>query len=226
MAHAPAPQVAQCRLHRGLRVADRSRPRRLLGGSLRDRQPDEGIAPLAVSLILGCDPGATGAIAFLTPSGDLLAVEDIPVDKIAVGKGKRSRVAIPRLLALLRGAAGAHAFIEQPQYRPMRKPNAQTGVPETSHMGVAGAGAFGETYGAILACMVASGCAVTEVRPGVWGRSIGLKGGKDDARRMAGNLFPASSGLFARVMDHNRADGALLGYYGSRVLRGGGREAA
>ena len=88
-------------------------------------------------------------------------------------------------------------------------------------MGVAGSGAFGESYGCLITALVASGCAITEVRPGVWGRSIGLKGGKDDARRMAANQFPAMAGMFARVKDDGRADGALIGYYGVLKLRGG-----
>lgn len=180
---------------------------------------------LAVHLIIGVDPGASGAIAFLSPAGDLLGVEDMPIDRVAVGTGKRSRVAIPRLLGLLKGSAGAHAFIEQPTYRPMRRPNPQTGVPEATHMGVAGAGAFGENYGCLITALVASGCMLTEVRPGVWSRAIGLKGGKDDSRRMAANLFPGVARLFARVKDNGRSDAALVGWWGARSLRGG-REAA
>ena len=172
-------------------------------------------------IVIGADPGASGAIAFLDEAGNLLDVIDIPVDKIQVGKHSRSRVAIPRLLAALKGAAGAHAFVEQPTYRPMKKRNPATGQIVDTQMGVAGAGAFGESYGCLITALVASGCAITEVRPGVWGRSIGLKGGKDDARRMAANQFPAMAGMFARVKDDGRADGALIGYYGVLKLRGG-----
>ena len=177
-----------------------------------------------MSPVIGIDPGATGAVAFLSPDGTLLAVEDIPVDTVTVGKGNRSRVSVPRLLALLKGASGSHAFIEQPTYRPMTRPNAQTGVPEASRMGAAGAGAFGEAYGCVLTACVASGCAVREVRPGAWSRAIGLKGGsegKDNSRRMAADLFPASAHLFARKKDNGRSDAALIGYWGAREMRGG-----
>lgn len=181
---------------------------------------------MTVDLIVAIDPGATGAIAFLDTTGNLLGVEDIPVDRISVGKHSRSRVAIPKLLALLGQARGAYGVIEQPTYRPMTRPNAQTGVPETAAMGVAGAGAFGETYGCLITACVACGLSLDEVRPGVWGKAIGLKGGKDDARRMAGNLFPGLSSLFARVKDHNRAEAALIGFWKARVLRGTDRKAA
>ena len=181
---------------------------------------------MTVSLVIGIDTGATGAIAFLTPDGDLLDVVDVPCDHVQVGKHSRSRISPPRLLALLKGAQGAHAFLEQPTYRPMRKRNPQTGEVTAEQMGVAGAGAFGESYGVMLMGVVASGCAYTEVRPGVWGRSIKLHGGKDNSRRMAGRLFPAHAGLFARQKDDGRSDAALIGWWGARELRGGQREAA
>ena len=173
-----------------------------------------------VALIVGCDPGVAGAIAFLTTEGKLLAVEDIPVDRTQVGKHARSKVSIPRLLSLLRGAEDARFFVEEPEFRPMMKRNAQTGEVEKTQMGVAGAGAFGITYGCIAACAVASGCALVEVRARVWKSAIGLRGGKEDSRRMAANLFPAQAGLFARVMDHNRAEAALIAYWGLRDMRG------
>ena len=175
-----------------------------------------------VALILGVDPGATGAISFHSPDGGLLGIEDIPVDRVQVGKHSRSRVNVPRLWSLVQSIGGTNpaVFLEKPNYRPMMKRNAQTGQVEKSQMGVAGAGAFGETYGAILATLVIAGAQIHEVAPGVWGRSIGLKGGKDDAIRLAGNLFPPSAKLFARKMDHNRAEAALIGYYGARKLRG------
>lgn len=176
-----------------------------------------------VSLIIGVDPGASGAISFLQPNGALFGIEDIPVDRIQVGKHSRSRVNIPRLWGLLQGLGnGTAVFIEKPNYRPMMKRNPKTGVPEPMQMGVAGAGAFGETYGSLLAALVIAGAQIHEVAPGVWGRAIGLKGGKDDAIRLAGNLFPASAKLFARKMDHNRAEAALIGYYGAQKLRGEG----
>lgn len=176
-----------------------------------------------IALILGIDPGATGAISFNSPDGGLLGIEDIPVDRVQVGKHSRSRVNIPNLWRMVQsigGASGVAAFIEKPNYRPMMKRNPQTGQTEKSQMGVAGAGAFGETYGSILAVLVVAGAQIHEVAPGVWGRSIGLKGGKDDAIRLAGNLFPASAELFARKKDHNRAEAALIGYYGAQRLRG------
>ena len=180
---------------------------------------------MTATLVIGIDPDASGAIAFLTPAGELLAVEDMPMDTVQVGKHSRSRTAVPRLLALLKDAAGAHAFVERPTFRPMKRRDPATGVVTEVSMGVAGAGAMGEKYGCVITALAASGAALTEVRPGVWGAAIGLKGGKDDARRMAANLFPAHAERFARVKDDGRADAALIGYYGARQLRGDRRVA-
>jgi len=181
---------------------------------------------MTVSLVIGVDTGVGGAIAFLTPDGDLLDVVDMPVDRIQVGKHARSRMSPPRLLAVLKGAAAGHAFLEQPTYRPMKRRDPKTGKIVEAQMGVAGAGAFGESYGVLLMGVVASGCSYEEVRPGVWGRAIGLKGGKDDARRMAARLFPAHADRFARVKDDGRADAALIGWWGARELRGERQETA
>ena len=37
-------------------------------------------------MIVGVDPGAAGAVAYLSDAGELLAVDDMPVDKVQVGK--------------------------------------------------------------------------------------------------------------------------------------------
>ena len=178
-----------------------------------------------MSLIIGCDPGASGAIAFLSPEGSLLAVEDIPVDRTQVGKHSRSKVSIPRLLTLLKGAEGARFFVEEPEFRPMQKRNPKTGELVAQQMGVAGAGAFGITYGCLITAAVASGCALIEVRARVWKQALGLHAGKEDSQRMVANLFPAQAALFARVKDHNRAEAALIGYWGLRDMRGERRAA-
>jgi len=39
-----------------------------------------------------------------------------------------------------------------------------------------------------------------------------MKRGDDAGRLRAAYLFPSRSNLFARKMDHNRADAALIGY--------------
>ena len=181
---------------------------------------------MTTPLVIGVDPGATGAIAILSPDGQLLAVDDMPVDTVQVGKHSRSRVSYHRLAALLSGAAGAQAFIELPQFRPMNKRDPETGEVKPTSMGVMGAGAFGISYGLTAGALMAAGCALTEVSAGVWDRAIGLKGGPDDSRRMAASLFPAMAGLFARKKDKDRSDAALLGWYGVLRLRGSGMPAA
>lgn len=177
---------------------------------------------MTASLVIGVDPGAAGAIAFLSPDGQLLAVEDMPIDRVQVGKHSRSRVSFHRLLALLSGAAGAEAFIELPTFRPMNRRNPATGEVVATSMGVMGAGAFGISYGLTAGALMAAGCALHEVSPVTWVRAVGLQGGKDGSRRMAADLFPAQAELFALKKADGRADAALLGRYGVLRLRGEG----
>ena len=172
-------------------------------------------------MIVGVDPGAAGAVAYLSDAGELLAVDDMPVDKVQVGKSLRSRLSRHRAWMLFKLLpAGTQVFIEQPEYRPMRRHNPQTGAIEKMNMGVAGAGAFGEMYGAVAAFAVAAGAVLEDVRPASWKAAIGLRGGKDDSRRLAMNQFPGWAGHFVRVKDDGRAEAALIGMYGYRKLHG------
>ena len=173
---------------------------------------------MTAPLVIGVDPGVSGAISFLSPDGQLLAVEDMPVDTVQVGKHSRSRVSFHRLAALLSGAAGARACIERPQFRPMNKRDPKTGMVVPTSMGVMGAGAFGISYGLAAGALYAAGCVLREVDPGVWDRAIGLKGGPDDSRRMAADRFPVMAGLFARKKDDGRSDAALIGLYEIMML--------
>jgi len=58
------------------------------------------------------------------------------------------------------------------------------------------------------------------VRNGEWRAAVKLRGGKDDARRLAGNLFPAQASLFGREKDDGRAEAVLIGLHGTRELNG------
>lgn len=180
-----------------------------------------------MTVIVGVDPGASGAIAFLdADTEDLIAVEDMPVDRVQVGRHVRSRVARSALLALLKRAAGSPAFTERPEGRPLRSTSRKTGQTETRQPGAAGMLSLGENYGCVVMGCTATGMRLTEVRPGVWKSALGVKAAKDDSRRRSSELWPAMAHLFERVRDDGRAEAALIALYGARVLKGTMREAA
>lgn len=171
-------------------------------------------------IVVGIDVGLEGAFAFYdSEDRAILAIEDMPVDRISLASGKeRGRVNDREVLRILSRAMGAHAFIERPEARPMRSRDRVTGAVTLRQPGGAGMLAFGEGYGILHCACIASGMAVTEVRPGMWKRSLGVSGDKDDARRRASELFPRWADYFRRKKDDGRAESALLALYGSRQL--------
>lgn len=174
-----------------------------------------------MTICVGVDPGANGAIAFIDiDSGELLMVEDMPVDKTQTGKHVRSRVARGRLLEIMYRAKGATVFTERPEGRPMKSTNKKTGQIETRQPGAAGMLSLGENYGNILMSCTAAEMAVTEIRPGQWKSKLSVSASKDDAIRRASELFPSHTHLLARKKDDGRAEAILLAYYGMLSLRG------
>jgi len=170
-------------------------------------------------IIVGVDPGASGAIAFLdADTNTLLDVHDMPIDRTQIGKFVRSRVARRALLDLLNRARGAVVFTERPEGRPMRQTNKKTGQTELRQPGAQGMLSLGENYGCVIMACTAADMSVTEVRPGQWKGAIGVPAAKDDARRRATELFPAHAAKFVRVKDDGRAESALIAYYGARKM--------
>jgi crossover junction endodeoxyribonuclease RuvC len=80
-----------------------------------------------------------------------------------------------------------------------------------------GAFMFGEGYGIVHCAVIANGMVLTEVRPGIWKKAMGVGGDKDEARRRASELFPLFKSYFVRKMDDGRAEAALLALWGARA---------
>lgn len=147
--------------------------------------------------ILGIDPGASGACAFLYPSHpELIAVYDAPV----VGKEIN--------------ASALYDLIQQ--HRP------QLAVIESVHafkgQGVSSSFNFGAAFGVALGVIGASKIPLVRVTPGKWKKYFSLDADKEKARALAISKWPASE-HFRRKMDHGRAEAALLALYGAQTHR-------
>ncbi|WP_400769346.1 hypothetical protein [Methylosinus sporium] len=156
--------------------------------------------------LIGIDIGVKGALALLSPNGDLLEVVDMPT----LDDGPKGRPAVnPPLLAELvyRWHAG-HAFIELVGARPGE--------------GAVGAFAFGRSRGVVEGVLGAAGIPATHLTPPTWKRLVGIPAGtdgaKDAARSEAIRRWPAQAGLFARVKDDGRAESALIAVAGLTKL--------
>lgn len=145
-------------------------------------------------LVIGIDPGVSGAIALVSPKGTVL-VHDMPVMKL----GKSSRVNAAHLSSLLSAARDGHAVIEHVAAMPKQ--------------GVVSVFSFGHAAGVVEGVLPALGISYELVRPAVWKRHFKLIGAdKEASRAKAIQLYPNAP--LDRKKDAGRAEAILLARYG------------
>ncbi len=152
--------------------------------------------------IIGVDIGAKGALALLSPTGELLEVEDMPT--LRDGPAGRPSVNAPLLAAIVHQWQAACVFVEYVGAWPKEGPT--------------GAFAFGRCRGVVEGVCAAACLPVTFLTPPVWKKAAGIapgkEGAKDAARSEAIRRWPSKAGLFARVKDDGRAEAALIAVAG------------
>ena len=158
-------------------------------------------------MIVGIDPGLSGALFFLDPN-HLSAGEavDLPVHLLMRGGKKKREVDVSGLIEILAGRRLEHVFLEQVSAMPGQ--------------GVSSVFAFGKAYGVILGAIAAHSIPLTLVAPIVWKRALAVPKAKDGARARASQLLPDAAHQWPRVHHHSRAEAALLALYGARKLNG------
>lgn len=159
-------------------------------------------------IIIGIDPGLTGAVFFIENDGPLVADTPTIVMAKSSGKGKKTDYLPADMAKLLRDYAplNCHVFIE--------KVGAMPGQGVTSMFG------FGKGYGLWIGILAALEIPYTFVTPQAW-KKVMMSGmaDKDAARLRAQELWPSKSHLFARKKDIGRADAALIAEYGRRTMK-------
>ena len=150
-----------------------------------------------MSVILGVDPGGTGAFALLHPDGTLENTWDMPAHD-----GIVSAPLIADLIDNIRADWPiAVAYVENVHSMPKQ--------------GVASSFKFGRAFGVAVGVLGGARVPVEYIEPSVWKRKAGLTGQpKDASRHRAIELWPSVSHLFARVKDGGRADAALIARHG------------
>lgn len=156
-------------------------------------------------LVLGIDPGLSGAMALLDPrgSGELLDAWDLPV--LAVGRKRElDEQAINRQLRSLRDQHPILAVIEDVHAMPKQ--------------GVSSSFRFGYGYGVLRGALAALEIPYELVTPQRWKRSVltGLPKEKDAARAFVRRRWPEKADVFARVKDHGRADATCIALWAAR----------
>lgn len=147
-------------------------------------------------MILGIDPGATGAVAIMSDNGYLIDLHDLPHMK---GHGL-SEAILAEMLSEVDDCK--HAFIERVAARPKQ--------------GVVSAFNFGMNFGTIKGVCSALRIPVSLVTPAKWKRDLNLTADKDQARARAAQLWPGAAAQFARKKDDGRAEAALVALWGSK----------
>jgi len=156
-------------------------------------------------MIVGIDPGQTGAVAFIYPSG-MVEMFDTPVESIKKGKGSKTEYMPPNMADLLRAMAIRHVFIEQVHSMPGQ--------------GVASSFGFGKGFGIWIGILAALQIPYTFVTPQAWKKQLMLgNADKDAARGRAMQLYPVVSKELSRKKDIGRADALLIAEYGRRTLK-------
>lgn len=164
-------------------------------------------------MICAIDPGASGAIAFMSDEGHLIEVCDLPTAQVKVGKTMRTRLLPAVLAAMVKARNPVVAWIE-----------------EVDAMGTNGSVSnfnLGKSFGQIEGVMAGIGVAVKTVRPKVWQKHFRLMHGDKGASRLCAiRLWPGAAQQFARVKDDGRAEACLIGLYGANSMQGMGSVAA
>ncbi len=157
-------------------------------------------------IILGIDPGLTGAVAVLDGEGKLLDVYDMPVITMKVGKSIKRRLDARGLAVYVKrqmDSAPCYAYVEQVGAMPKQ------GVSSTFN--------FGQSYGIILGIIAAYGLPFKTLTPSYWKGKTGLTGQPKDASRMAAiREWPEMSHMFSLKKHDGRSDAALIGLAGVR----------
>jgi hypothetical protein len=162
------------------------------------------------NLTMAVDPGASGAIAWVTPDGHLIDVADMPMVEV---RGKK-RVSAAGLADLMASRPVNAVIIEGVGAMPRRGPGGKE-----IKQGAASSFAFG--YGAGIIEGVAAGLQIPVqiIYAATWKRGAGLSSDKEAARQTALRLWPGAAKLFSRKQDHGRAEAALLARWAGGVSK-------
>lgn len=160
------------------------------------------------SIVIGFDPGISGAYAVVASNGDVL-VDDLPVFRTRTSSGKTRGELDPVALAHLLGSFGAvidHAFVERVSARPGQ--------------GVTSMFRFGYASGVIHGVLAGLKIPHTFVTPQTWQKAMRLGPSPDAARQRATALNPAMAPYLKSKIHQHRADAMLIATWGLSQITG------
>lgn len=153
-----------------------------------------------MTVVLGIDPGCSGALVLITDQGGYIDHLAMPTIKV----GTKSRVNGTAVAAWIRQYGVSHVYLEQ--------------VGAMPGQGTASMFTFGHAAGVVEGIIQGLGIAYTLVTPQAWKKSAGLIGSdKDAARSRAIQLYPELRALDAKAKGQAIADALLIARFGIGV---------
>jgi hypothetical protein len=161
-------------------------------------------------MVIGCDPGLTGAIS-LIHRGELLECYDIPTCDNGQATGSMKRwVDIKALRAEIGFWSIRHDFAREVVAGVIERPIPMPSLPAQTI-----ASQF-DTFGVLRAVLDSQlRDSVHAVSPNVWKKFFGLRSDKEAARSTAMSLYPGAP--IKRMKDHNRAESILIAHWFART---------
>lgn len=154
-------------------------------------------------IIIGIDPGCSGALVAMHANGGYMDLLEMPTIKV----GTKSRVNGAAVAAWLRGIIESwpdydlHAYLEQ--------------VGAMPGQGVSSMFTFGHAAGLVEGVIAGAGIPLDLVTPQAWKKHAGLIGkDKDAARSRAVQLYPSLRVLDLKGRGQAVADALLIARYG------------
>lgn len=160
------------------------------------------------NLILGIDPGLTGAIAaYHTRTKDLVMCVDMPVFKNVKKNSNKVDLNPHGIAELIESLA------------PKLRGAILEDVAAAPKQGVVSMFNFGYGQGILYGILIAYKIPVLLIKPQVWKSNMGLTRDKDLSRRKAMRTYPMWDDHFSLKKHDGRAEAALLAKYGERVWK-------
>lgn len=168
-------------------------------------------------IVVGIDPGYTGAIVALTDYGavDAYSMPIFTTKKAGGGVNRDVNGAeVARLLTDIKTSANGEVRVVIERVQAMPTIVTKNGRVERRGQGASSAFKFGEATGIVRGVVAALHLPVRRVAPTTWKRTLCLTGkGKDAARQKATDLFPYYAHLWRTKSRGGVADALLMAYF-------------
>lgn len=150
-------------------------------------------------MILGCDPGLSGAFCLLDPKTGIKQLFDMPIKK---DRTKRARNWVDE----------TELAFWVSTYTPLIRYAVIEDVSAMPKQGVAGMFRFGLATGVVRGTLAACMVRTHLVKPAVWKSGLGLPGSKSAALAKAKEIFPTE-----HFPHDGQAEAALIAYWGLKL---------